>query len=286
MIRRVSADPILIRRGKAGDLAQVEKFTHNTFSWGDYLPGRWTRWVKDQRGILLVATCDSQVVGTIHVRNLEHREAWLEGVRVRPDFRQRGVASQLVAAAHAGAKEMGARVIRLETGAHNFAAQRTFEKFGYRRVVEYVGFEGNARGGDLKQVRRAKIADTKACWELWEHSQTRRSTKTVVPAVFGWRWWELTRARLEFDLRGGRVWRAPHAFMVLRDMDDGLDVILLVGAKRDALQLLDAARVLAAQMTKTQVFWLAPKTLASFRRAEAAGYAVDEQGMLIYACTL
>lgn len=286
MITRVTAANLKIRRGKTSDLAQVREFAQKTFSWGDYLPQAWNDWVRSKRGTLFVAEIDGRVVGTNHVRYLEHREAWLEGVRVHPEFRQRGIASALIRAAHADAASKKCRVIRLETGAQNRPAQRAFEKFGYRRVVTYVGYKGDAQPGELETVRLAKSRDLAMCWQVWQSSWMKRASKTIVPAVYGWRWWELTRARLLNDIRSERVWVAPRGFMILRELNHDFDITLLVGMKRDALKLLHAGRVLAQQRGREDIFWIAPLGARAQNWATDAQYQFDDDGLEIYARAL
>ena len=111
---------------------------------------------------------DKQVVGTLNVRFLENKEAWLEAVRVHPNFRQRGVASLLVQAAHEYAKRRKCRTSRLETSLRNTAGRATFEKFGYRRVAWYDTYKVDAQAGSLAGIRPAKVSDLKACWEMWQ----------------------------------------------------------------------------------------------------------------------
>lgn len=283
MIRGVTAGSIQIRRGASDDLPQIREFTHNTFSWGDYLPRAWNDWARSKRGALLVAEINHKIVGTIHVRYLEHREAWLEGVRVHQEYRQRGIASALIQTAHADAKKKKCRVIRLETGAHNVAAQHAFKKLGYRRRAAYVVFKGAACAEETNQVRLAQARDLQVCWALWQQSWVRRASKTIVPAVYGWRWWELTRTRLANDIRGKRVWVAPRGFMILREMDRDFDVTLLVGTKRDAVKLLQAGRMLAQQRGREDIYWLAPAVAHSKEWADAAEYTLDDDGLLVYA---
>lgn len=274
---------IRIRQGKLQDLQQVEEFTQNTFGWGDYLPDVWARWVRTKRGELLVAELDKQVVGTLNVRYMEHHEAWLEGVRVRHAFRQRGVASLLVQAAHDRAARAKCRLIRLETGLRNTAAQHTFEKFGYRRVVRYADFEAKALSGTLDGVRRAKPADLKACWDIWQTSWMRAATRNLVPAPYGWRWWEQTRKRLNDEIGAERAWVADGAFMLLRTNEDDLGITLVAGNKRGAVRLLNAARILAYQANKQKMFWLAPHSAHARQWAAAANLELDDDDLLIYA---
>lgn len=277
---------VQVRQGKSTDLSQIREFTQHTFRWGDYLPDAWNHWVVSTRGDLLVAEIDDQIVGTVHVRYLENQEAWLEGVRVRPEFRKCGVASQLIQTAHSLASSKKCRVMRLETGANNLAARRTFEKFGYRREVLYAVHKAETAAGTLDGVRAAKLSDLRACWELWMHSWGNRASKSIVPAPYGWRWWELTRKRLGDDIRAGRVWMTPGALMTVRREDDSWDITLAVGGKRAAVNLLQTARVLAYQDNKPQVFWLAPYVARTRDWAISAGYVLDEDDLLIYACPL
>ncbi len=277
---------IHIRKGALADLPKIQEFTKNTFSWGDYLPSVWNRWVSSQRGDLLVAEIDKKIVGTLHVRYLENGEAWLEAVRVRHEFRQRGIAAAMIQAAHQRARKKKCRVIRLETGAHNHAAQRAFEKFEYRRIVEYAGFEAKAEPGEIK-THLAVLQDLDACWELWERSWLKRASKTIVPAVYGWRWWEFTRERLADDIRGKRVWMTARAFAIVREMErENLDIILLAGMKRDALKLFADVKYIAARENKKAVYWIVPQVARAQAWAKDADYKLDETGLVIYACEL
>ena len=282
----MTRDKIHLRKGTLQDLAHIREFTQNTFSWGDYLPAAWDGWVSSKRGDLLVAEIGKKIVGTLHVRYLENDEAWLEGVRVHHELRQRGIATTMIRAAHQRARKKKCRVIRLETGTHNHAAQRAFEKFGYRAIVQYAGFAAAASKGELR-ARVATRADVNACWALWETSWLKRASKTIVPAVYGWRWWEFTRERLANDIRDKRVWMTARAFAIVREMErENLDIILLVGAKRDALKLLADVKYLAARENKKTVYWLAPHVAQAEAWAKDADYKLDETGLVIYACEL
>lgn len=277
---------IKVRQGRSEDLFQIREFTQNTFRWGDYLPDAWNHWVVSTRGDLLVAEIDDQIVGTVHVRYLENREAWLEGVRVRPEFRKGGVATHLIQAAHSLASIKKCRVMRLETGVNNLAARRTFEKLSYHRHVLYGVHKAQAADASMDGVRPAKSSDLRACWETWQHSWCMRAGKSIVPAPYGWRWWELTRKRLSDEIRAGRVWVTPGAFMTVRREDDSWDITLVAGVKRAAVRLLQAARWLANQDNKPQVFWFAPYVARARDWAAAADYQLDEDDLLIYACPL
>jgi ribosomal protein S18 acetylase RimI-like enzyme len=286
MIPPVSGETVHVRAGQLEDLARVQEFTTSTFRWGDYVPGAWAGWVRSKRGDLLVAEWDGQIVGTIHVRYLENSEAWLEGVRVRRQFRRRGVAGLLMQAAHEHARARNCRVIRLETGLRNVAAQRAFEKFGYKRVAQYASFESRTAPTPIGAARPAKLEDVAACWELWTRSGVKRSSRSIVPAAYGWRWWEFTRSRLSDEVRAQRVWVAPRGFMILRPDDDSWDVVLLVGRKRAACELLNTARRLTHAAGMPKVFWLVPLTVRSHEWARAACFTLDQDDLLIYALDL
>jgi hypothetical protein len=94
------------------------------------------------------------------------------------------------------------------------------------------------------------------------------------------------RARLADDIRNQRVWMTSKGFMCVRQEDEGLDIILLVGARRDALCLLDAARALTAELGKKEIFWIAPQVARAEAWAAAARMTRDEDGLMIYELAL
>lgn len=285
MMRSMNSLPIHIRCGRQADLTALAAFTQNTFSWGDYIGREWEHWVESKNGELLVAEVNSTFAGTVHVRYLENREAWLEGVRVHPEHRRQNIATTLIETAHAHARKKRCRTMRLETGAHNPRARAMFEKIGYRLRVDYASYQAHAQSGELQNMRRARLRDVPTCLEIWNSSWMKRHSHNVVPSPLGWRWWEVTSTRLCAMARAARVWLTndARAFMVaLPRRADSFDIQMLAGEKRAAMKLLDAARIIAQQAGYKELFWMTPNIPRAQQWAKAAGYALDETGMLIY----
>lgn len=81
-----------IREAKHNDKNIVLGFCKNTFSWGDYIKDAWDFWIKE--GYLFVAE-DVNPVGICHAF-FSNDQIWIEGIRIEPLSRRKGLASKLV----------------------------------------------------------------------------------------------------------------------------------------------------------------------------------------------
>jgi len=82
----------MIREARYSDKFHILKFCKNTFSWGDYIDDVWDSWFSE--GFLFVAVSKFPV-GLCHgVFFKDH--VWIEGIRISPDFRRKGIASKMV----------------------------------------------------------------------------------------------------------------------------------------------------------------------------------------------
>jgi len=129
-----------IRLARPEDREAVLAFCTDTWEWGDYIEYVWDEWLHDPQGALFVATNDSRPVGVAHMRMLNTREAWFEGLRVDPAFRQQGIASALYDAQLKEAIRRGATTARLITESTNDGAIRLLERASMRRVGAYAPF--------------------------------------------------------------------------------------------------------------------------------------------------
>lgn len=146
-----------VRRAREEDREAVLVFCRQTWEWGDYIADVWDEWSRDEQGALLVATMDAVPVGIANVRLLNAGEAWMEGMRVDPAFRQQGVASALFDAQIAEAQRRGARTARLITNSTNTTAIGMIEHKGLRLVGSYVPYQG---GRIEETARRGRDLDT------------------------------------------------------------------------------------------------------------------------------
>ena len=96
----------VIRRVRNSDKDYVLRYCTETFEWGDYIHDVWDDWLYD--GVFLA--CDfsdkidvqnpgsdkiSNPVGICHV-SVSQGQVWIEGIRIHPKYRRRGVATLLV----------------------------------------------------------------------------------------------------------------------------------------------------------------------------------------------
>ncbi|GCE19333.1 GNAT family N-acetyltransferase [Dictyobacter kobayashii] len=128
---------IEIRPALASDREPILAFCANTWEWGDYIEQVWDEWLQEPEGQLLVAVVDQQLAGVVHIQVFNETEAWLEGLRVNPDYRRQGLGRALNEAAMVEAMRRGATTIRLAVDSHNMASIELSESMHMRRVGEF-----------------------------------------------------------------------------------------------------------------------------------------------------
>lgn len=88
-------------------------------------------------GLLLLARLHGEAVGCVGLRHLDTQTLELTRMFVRPDARGEGTAAELLCAAEAAARELGAHSIRLNTRNDLVEARALYEKHGYTEIAPY-----------------------------------------------------------------------------------------------------------------------------------------------------
>ncbi len=148
---------VRIREATAEDLPALE--------WeGEYRHFRrlYRRTLEDARkgrGLMLLAEVDGRVVGQVFVQfdvfrpemPRGTRVGYLYAFRVRPEYRRRGIGTQLIHQAEQALRERGMNRAVIAVARENVGALRLYERLGYRRFAEdpgewsYVDHKGRLR---------------------------------------------------------------------------------------------------------------------------------------------
>jgi len=176
---------VSIRPAEPGDVEDVVGFTRDTWSeyeGGDYLPQVFPRWVErdDPERHTLVADADGRTVGTLQVVLLSPYEAWLQGLRVDPEYRGEGVGTRLTHAGFQWAREEGATVARSMVFSWNEMGLGLARAAGFQPAMEFrpahprpdpdagVDDVTDPLGRDMEVT-----ADPEAAWAYWGRSDAR-----------------------------------------------------------------------------------------------------------------
>src|SRR2546422_7234768 len=90
---------------------------------------------------MYVAAVDGKPVAVSRFRMLTPTEAWLEGMRVDPAYRRRGLAAAINNEMLAEAMRRGAKVARLITESTNSGSIRLLERGLMRQVGAYAPYK-------------------------------------------------------------------------------------------------------------------------------------------------
>lgn len=194
---------ITVRAARAEDKQAIVAFCQNTFSWGDYIAEAYDRWVNDANGFLLVGIVDDQPVALIHSMFLDDRVAWMEGMRVHPNYRKLSVGSIVDAQARQIARERGCTIARLVTGMKNVAAQGLLAKQGYQRTAQFNEWEAEPSSETNFVVHVANSSDAEKIKTLWQTSIAHAACALL--ADRHWHWSSLSESRLQQYIHLGEV---------------------------------------------------------------------------------
>ena len=208
----------------------------------DYIPKVWDRWIRDKGGRMFVAEVDGRPVAISRVRLMEDGSAWLEGARVHPRYRRRGIATSLGRSSMEFARKRGVRTFRLTSGFSNNPAHKQVAKMGLVEVARmslYSPREGS-RFRPSKGVRRAKASEIPALLKKIRESKEF--------AAGGGVYWDrftaasITSKTLARHVRQGSVFLFREAIAIAKLGGEGADIwrqiCFATGPTQDAATIL------------------------------------------------
>jgi ribosomal-protein-alanine N-acetyltransferase len=131
----------LIHRANASHLSALVELEFSCFRYDRISQRSWRDLLNSPAAIVMVAEDRDTIIGSyVLLLNARTSVARLYSLAVAPEARQRKVAQMLIEDAIDKAPARGASILRLETRFDNEAAQKLFEKTGFRtlgRVPNY-----------------------------------------------------------------------------------------------------------------------------------------------------
>ncbi len=126
-----------IRNVREEDKEYIFSWLKNIWSGRDYIPHIWERWIREGE-FLAICNNRDKPIAIWHIRWLPNGIAWFEGMRVKPEYQGKGLAK--IANKHSIelAKKKGYKLAMLITMIDNIPAQKSLEKFGFKRVAAYT----------------------------------------------------------------------------------------------------------------------------------------------------
>jgi RimJ/RimL family protein N-acetyltransferase len=179
---------IYVRKARGSDREAVFKFCEKTWSWGDYIPEVWDKWLKEKSGRVFIATTDGVPVGITHLSIDKPHEVWLGGARTDPNYRRMGVATAITQKCLDYAKRKGAKVVRLTTESDNIAAQAVIKKLGFKPTAEFVEMktENIAEEENSTNSKWAEESEADAALNYLQTSESYRKAAGLYTVLFHW----------------------------------------------------------------------------------------------------
>src|SRR2546428_1561334 len=185
---------LVIGRARRSDKRDVLAAVRTLWGGHDRIPDVFDAWVTHRTGPFFVAESAGRVVGMGKLTVVSPTEAWLEGGRVAPRWRRKGIATALIAHRLAYARERGFRVVRFSTTSDNTPIHRAAKMFGFERVAALSRHEAPAASG--RPPARATRAQ--------ERAVLRRIGK-LVQRGHSWEWREITPRDVRSATARGRA---------------------------------------------------------------------------------
>lgn len=129
-------------------------------------------------------------------------EVWLEGLRLDPAHRGKGVAKAIARRQLEAALALKPRSIRFATAEVNEESLHIAGQQGFREIARFTHVEGQAKDRTASSGI-VPVREVAPAWEFIRSSSPYRDAHGLV--AFGWRFPELTQERLADLIQAGAV---------------------------------------------------------------------------------
>ncbi len=276
-----------VREARAGDRSRLAAFATDTFEWGDYVLDAFDEWLADENGAVHVAVDDDdEAIAVARATLLSPTEAWLQGTRVHPDWRRRGIGTVVGNSLLAWVRERGALVARLAVEDWNDAARAQVEAVGLRRVAPFArahrstgevpadrGGNGGRRARSRIRLRAAHTTEAEPAYFSWSTSQLCKEVRGLF--AIGWTWRRLTYDDLAAAAGRHALWEDGDDRAIAAVRNDVLEVGWCDTSPTGAADLARALVDLADNEGADRVQAMVPATAWMRDAFSGAGYDLD-----------
>ena len=235
---------IIVRLAKPDDKDDVLSFTRNTWKNGDYIHLVWDAWLNDNKGSLYVAELNEKPVGILRARYLPDKSVWLEGLRVHPKHRRKGVAETLNKEVIKRNIENGLRVFRGAIFDWNQPSMNLARKLGFT-ILEPKWIIFKIEPKNIGTPTSYELFDPEDFVTLVEKTREYRTRNGLVFAE--WAWFKLNREsskRINEYLSSVKFIRVKNMFYMLRlrkETEPKIEVNIFNASENDPLENLNIA---------------------------------------------
>jgi N-acetylglutamate synthase-like GNAT family acetyltransferase len=123
------------------DIPEIIDICKTTWNGHDHLPLIIDEWLENTSCHPFVLEQGNRVIGVANVRIIdEGKTAWMEGLRIHSDFRQKGLGERLTLRLVEEAKKLNVKRIRLVTSRDNVAPIKLAAGIGMKQIAKYAVF--------------------------------------------------------------------------------------------------------------------------------------------------
>ena len=188
---------VLTRTLEESDIPAIIELTRTVWGGHDHLPRIIHGWLSDHLCFPFVLEYGSEVVTVANLKSVDDGvTGWMEGLRVHPDHREKGLAKYMTKHLVETATEKGFKRIRLVTAADNQAPQKLAKSVGMSAIDGYAVFWKRYGRG----VKWIKPDESISKVEPFQVLDFIRSSSILFPSrslVFHWDVYDATIRNLE-----------------------------------------------------------------------------------------
>ena len=144
-----------IRPAAACDMEAMMELCRMIYPGGDYVEDTWHAWLAD--GGLRILWMDGMPAGMFNV-SVHRKQGWVEGTRVHPDFRRRGIGTAVLRYSERFVADMGGRIVRSLIEKSNAASLARSAKAGWHRGPLWGWYRTGSSGRGKPQAQDVAVA--------------------------------------------------------------------------------------------------------------------------------
>ena len=180
-----------IRNSIPSDKNQILSFCKNTFSWGDYINEVWDSWEKDD-GLVIIED-DKTAIAICHgVKYQNEKMLWIEGIRVKENYRKNGIATGFIRYFEKIAIASGIKHVNMLIETENISSLNLAKKLEYKIISEWNYFSLPSKNNSHRKIK-------------FESIDINELNFKGMRFVDSWRWIPLTKDNFENLYSSGNV---------------------------------------------------------------------------------